>query len=182
MGADVATSRIDTDTSRDYGRALDFWTGATAEHKDALLGLSDDLLRIAIGAARRGQLLAQTRARARSGSATAQDQRRAIADAARRSAKARRNQLYALYTVIIGGDPELSEALAGAYGSAAEDGPLVHALIDLSALGRRLLANTHPGLARRRDRTRISTALLAEVDALAADFERRAAEAGRRRR
>jgi hypothetical protein len=176
-GADVSTSRIDTDTARDYGRALDFWQVATEEQKDALLGMSDKLLRIAIWAARHGQLMAQAQARGQAGSAAAQSERRVGASQLRKQAKARRNQLKALFLSIVAGDAELRSRVENAYGTASTSANLGKSLQDLAALGRELLQSTHPGIVARREDGRLTEAVLAKVETMATEAARRGEEA-----
>lgn len=50
----MATSRIDKDAARLYGKAADLFDRATEEQLDALVGVSRDMLRIAVWAAYQG--------------------------------------------------------------------------------------------------------------------------------
>ncbi|HEX2570559.1 MAG TPA: hypothetical protein VH877_13470 [Polyangia bacterium] len=175
-GADVATSRIDTDTARDYGRALDYWQTASKEQKRALLGMSDKLLRIAIWAARHGQLLAQAHARGQSGSAAAQSERRVGATQIRKQAKARRNQLKALLLTVVAGDAELRSRVDHAYGTASTPATLGKSLQDLAALGQELLASDQPGIKARREGV-LEAEILTETTAMATDAMRKGEEA-----
>ena len=176
-GADVATSRIDTDTARDYGRGLDFWRVATEDQKDALLGMSDKLLRIAIWAARHGQLLAQAHAQGQSGSAAAQSERRVGAGQLRKQAKARRNQLKALLLTIVAGDAELRSRVDNAYGTASTPATLGKSLRDLVALGRELLQSTNPGIVERRQDSQLNEEVLVRAATMATDATRKGEEA-----
>lgn len=175
-GADVATSRIDTDTARDYGRALDFWLVATDDQKDALLGMSDRLLRIAVWAARHGQLMAQAQARGQAGGAAAQNERRVGAGQLRKQAKARRNQLKALLLHIVAGDAELRSRVENAYGTASTPADLGKSLQDLAALGLELLKSIQPGIVARREGV-LKEEVLVRAATMATDAARKGEEA-----
>jgi hypothetical protein len=171
MGADVATSRINTDCARDYGQAFDFWLTASEDQKDAMPGMSDDLLRIAIYAARRGQLLEEQLERGSDQGEALQDRRRAVASAVRQDAKARRNQLRSSLAVVVAGDAGLVLELRAAYGTASDATHLANSLKNLAALGRRLLVSTDPKIIARRSRTRLTTEHLTKAEAMAEDMK-----------
>lgn len=55
-GADVGTTRIDTDAARLYGLASDFFKKATPEQRGAVMGVSPAYLRVGAWAALQGSL------------------------------------------------------------------------------------------------------------------------------
>ena len=171
MGADVATSRINTDSARDYGQALDFWLTATEEQKEAMPGMSFDLLRISIYAARRGQLLSEQLERGADQGETTQSRRRAVAGAVRQDVKARRNQLYSALSVIVAGDPGLTLELKAAYGTAADADQLSNALKNLSILGRKLFTSPDPRIIARREKTSLTPEKFAQAETMAQDMK-----------
>ncbi|AUX24988.1 uncharacterized protein SOCEGT47_055290 [Sorangium cellulosum] len=171
-GRAVATSRIDRDAARLYGKADAFLRKATEAQRDALLGLSDDLLRVAIWAARHGSRLAAARDGSKAKAGSAKAAREAAADAARRKGRGVREQLTTALRILSGGEPRLLKKIDGAYGVAPDAGKLATSLAALVKVGRALLADTSAAAEQRRKGTRLDAAKLDEIEALAGEIRK----------
>ncbi|WP_437619603.1 hypothetical protein [Sorangium sp. So ce1151] len=171
-GRAVATSRIDRDAARLYGKADAFLKKATESQRDALLGLSDDLLRIAIWAARQGSRLAAARDGSVTKAGSAKAAREAAAEAARRKGRAVREQLATALRTLSGGDPRLLKKIDGAYGVAPDAGKLATSLAALVKVGRETLADRSDAAAQRRKGTRFDAAKLDAIEALAGEIRK----------
>ena len=165
-GADVATSRIETDCARLYGLAGDFYARADARQQRALRGFGEELLRIAIFAARHGQELAEARRRDKSSEAGRQAQRQDMAQTLRQSAVARRDQLTALLRLAAGGNAALEADIDRRIGRIASPELLSQALDALSELGRRFLKSGDAALKLRAGRAGLDAAYLDETGTL----------------
>jgi hypothetical protein len=177
LGAELATSRVSTDCSRDYGRAWDWYRTATEAQKDLLPALSEDLLRAAIWAARRGELLEEALSRGGTVNDTSTALRQADAAEARKRGKACRNQQDALLRIIAGGHPALVALVDGAFGTAPDDKALSDSIARQVALGRQWLASTDAGIVERRRKTRLGAELLDRNAALAEEVRDKGAAA-----
>jgi hypothetical protein len=166
-GAEVATSRIETDCARLYGLAGDFYEKADGRQKQALRGFSEDLLRMAAFAARRGQELAEARRLDGERGADRQAQRQGAAYVLRQSAVARRDQLAALLRLASGGNAELLADIERRIGRIASPELLAQALSELGALGRRFLKSGDAALRQRAASAGLDAAFLDDTEALA---------------
>lgn len=171
-GRAVATSRIDRDAARLYGKADAFLRKATEPQRDALLGLSDDLLRTAIWAARHGSRLAAARDGGVAKAGSAKAAREAAAEAARRKGRGVREQLTTALRTLSGGEPRLLKKIDGAYGVAPDAVKLAASLAALVKVGREILADGSEAAARRRKGTRLGTEKLDEIEALAGEIRK----------
>lgn len=177
LGAEYATSRISKDCSRDYGRAWDWYATATEEQKDLLPALSVDLLRTAIWAARRGEVLDEAFSHGGTVNDTTDATRQAEAIEARKRGKACRNQQDALLRTVAGGHAALLALVDGALGTAPDDKALADSIARQVALGRTWLASTDPGIVERRAGTRLRAELLDRHAALAEEVRDKGAAA-----
>ena len=180
-GSQVATTRIDTDCARLYGRAGDFYKSASPQQRQALRGFSPELLRLALWSARHGQELFEQRRLASDAGASRQEQRQVQAQALRQQAMARRDQLAALLRLAAGGNAQHTAEITRAYGRIASPEELAQALEDLTELGRRYLGGSDAALARRAAAAGLETAYLDQTAELAetARSQLRTAEAPR---
>ena len=177
----MATSRIDTDCARLYGRAGDFYKSASESQRQALRGFSPDLLRVALWSARHGQQLFEQRRLASDAGTSRQEQRQLEAQSLRQHALARRDQLAALLRLATGGNSQHGAEITRAYGRIASPEELGQALEDLIKLGRRFLSSSDAALTRRAAAAGLDAAYLDEAAALAqtARAQLRTAEAPR---
>ncbi|XXX77810.1 hypothetical protein WMF30_03420 [Sorangium sp. So ce134] len=171
-GRAVATSRIDRDAARLYGKADAFLRKATEAQRDALLGLSDDLLRTAIWAARRGSRLAAERDGSVAKAGSAKAAREAAAEAARRRGRGVREQLATALRTLSGGEPKLLKKIDGAYGAAPDAAKLARSLAALVKVGREILADRSEAAQQRRRGTRLDAARLDQIEALAEEIRK----------
>lgn len=180
-GSQVATSRIDTDCARLYGRAGDFYNSASPQQRQALRGFSPELLRLALWSARHGQQLFEQRRLASDAGTARQEQRQVQAQSLRQQALARRDQLAALLRLAAGGNSQHGAEIMRAYGRIASPEELAQALDDLTKLGRRYLSGSDAALTRRAAAAGLDAAYLDEAAALAktARAQLRTAEAPR---
>lgn len=168
-GRGVATPRIDTDTARLYGQAVDFFAGATPTQKRLLLTVSIELLRVAAWAALWGSQCYEAANAGRTGESIAREAR--IVNAAKVStlAHARRNQLAIALRALTRNDKTWRARITGAYGTAAETKDLAKALTDLVTVGRAILADKSSVIVDRRKHSSLDAAWLDEAQTLAAE-------------
>lgn len=182
IGATVATDRIGTDSARLFGFAADFLAGATKEQKAALLGVTPDFLRIGAWAAHRDLELWKQRRAQLAEQAGTKKAAEAGAEAIRRRARGRREQLRAALLLASGGTARRRAEVMNAYGTLGERGEaLGESLRSLSQLARAYLSSRDPEVKNRAVAAGLSLALLNETAALAmqADSEREDATAPR---
>ena len=170
QGAEVATFRISTDSARMYGQTLDILARLTPKAKAALLGVTPQLLRIAIFAAQHGDELYAARNQGLALQKTRQTSRRATAATSLGRGMGRREQLRALYLSITGDDLTWRKRIGAAYGVAKEPAKLAQALTGLADLGDELLGSEDAGQRERQKDSGLTTELLAEVRSLAAEI------------
>lgn len=168
LGREVSTDRIDVDTARLYGIALDFWLRATPEQQAALLGFSTRYLHCAIWAAEKGQTMNQIRGRDLAVAANRQQQRAADGRTLREVAVARREQLKSALLRLSGGGLVAKTEIQGAYGQMKETEQLANSLEALAQLGLRYLRDKDPGVVARRALIVLPEAVLKETQELAA--------------
>lgn len=168
-GAEVATNRIDKDTARLYGKAADFFDQAKEEQLDVLLGVSPDLLRIAVWAAHQGSARAEAREKGMARAGASKQARGGAAEAVRARAVARRKSLRAGLRVLAAGDPATLTTIEAAYGNIASPKATGDALEALAKVGREMLKNPSAGLASRLKTSRLTKALLDDTQELARD-------------
>jgi hypothetical protein len=182
IGATVATDRIGLDSARLFGFAADFLAGATKEQKAALLGVTPDFLRIGAWAAHRDLELWKQRRAQLAEAAGSKKVAEAGADALRRRARGRREQLRAALLLASGGTARRRAEVMNAYGTLGERGEaLGESLRSLSQLARAYLSSRDPDVKNRALAAGLTLALLNETAALAmqADSEREDASAPR---
>jgi hypothetical protein len=182
LGATISTERIDTDSARLYGLAADFFQQATPAQKQALLGLSADLLRIGAWSAQRGRELYKARRGELLALAGGKQAEEAEAETVRRRAKGRREQLRAALLLCAGGVPSRRSEILTAYGLLGERSEaLGESLRRLARLARSYLDSRDPNLKARAVATGLSVPLLNDTFALAgrADELRASAQAAR---
>lgn len=142
LGATVATPRIETDAARIYGRISDVWRARSAEQRKALVGLSEDLLRIAVAAARRGSELHTARTEAIEKTSAELRRDSAEADTLRAQGLARREQIHRSLRFIAGGDRTRLADVKTAYGLSEDNKQLGASLKALAGLGRSFLGDS----------------------------------------
>jgi hypothetical protein len=166
-GAQVATARIDTDCARIYGRASDFYKTATPAQRRALRGLSMDIMRVVIWAARQGQTLYEQRRLAESAGAGRQEQRQTQAAALRQQGLITRQQLATLLRQAAGGNEQRLADIVRAYGRISTPEELAQALAELVKLGQKYAGASDAALKRRAATAGLDAAYLQECAALA---------------
>jgi len=170
-GKQVATPRISTDCARLYGQALDLLAHATAAQKAALLGVTSNLLRVAVFAAHHGDERHAARQQSLGMEKARKVSRQTVASGVLLRGAGRREQLRALFLAIVGSEPTWSERIGAAYGTGKEPAELCRALQDLGALGKELLASRDAGITERRRDSGLSSTLLDEITKLAKDVK-----------
>ncbi len=172
LGAQVATSRIDVDAARLYGKALRFFETATAAQRLAMPGVTPDMLRVAIWTARQGQQKAEQRDHGKTAKSQGKAERRTDADTTRAEGVTRREQLHGALEALGKKDTKTKSQIAKAYGNIAT--PMAHAesLSAMAKLCRTLLEDESPGAVTRRRGSPITEAWLSETEALARRVEK----------
>ena len=171
VGTQVATPRISTDCARLYGQALDLLAHATAAQKAALLGVTPNLLRLCVFAAHHGDERYTARQQGLGLTKAQQVSRQTLASEVLSRGSGRRDQLRALFLVIVGSEPTWSERIHAAYGTAKSPAELSQALLDLGALGKELLGSRDAGISERRKDSGLSSTLLDEIAKLVKDVK-----------
>jgi hypothetical protein len=168
-GRQIKSSRIITDVARLYGYAYSYWSKATAAERSALVGFSEELLRLAVdrAVALRDADLGHEGAthdekvalRSRTGAATeALTQGLGLRDQART----------ALRTVTMA-DPKLRDALHAAEGTELSGAEAVAASLErIAAFGQQLAASPEAALAARLALTGLTAGYLAGLAAAGA--------------
>ncbi|HMY59953.1 MAG TPA: hypothetical protein PK472_16945 [Pseudomonadota bacterium] len=169
-GKQVATPRVSIDCARLYGQALDVFSHATAAQKAALLGISQNLLRIAIFSAHHGDELYSARQLANTQEKNLQSSRRHASETALSFGQARRDQLKLLLLSVTGDEPGWKKRIVAAYGSAKEPADLAQALRSLSTLTQEVIDSKDPQIVARRGDSGLDKPLLSALSQLADDI------------
>ena len=168
LGLTVAAERVDADSARLYGLATDFYQQATPAQRQALLGLSADLLRVGAWAAQRASELARTRRTELEAQVVDESGEVAEAEALLRRARGRREQLRAALLLCAGNLPSRRTEILGAYALLGERGEVLgESLRRLARLARSYLDSRDPNLKARAVATGLSVPLLNDTFALA---------------
>ncbi|MFO0576634.1 MAG: hypothetical protein U1A78_21720 [Polyangia bacterium] len=168
LGLTVAAERIDADSARLYGLVADFHQQATPAQRQALLGLSADLLRVGVWAAQRASELARTRCSELEAQIGDEKDEVAEAEAVLRRARGRREQLRASLLLCAGNLPSRRSEILGAYALLGERGEaLGESLRRLARLARSYLDSRDPNLKARAVATGLGVPLLNDTFALA---------------
>ncbi|MEI7893750.1 MAG: hypothetical protein WCI05_11695 [Myxococcales bacterium] len=172
LGAEVATSRIDTDTARLYGKAHRFFLTATPERLAAVPGVTSDMLRVAVWTARQGQVKAQQRQRAHSAKGGDKAVRKAEAQTTRDTGLLRREQLHRALLTLGKKDSVTKLQISGAYGIVTTPSDHSASLVAMAKLARTMLADDSPGAVLRRKGSALTEGWLKETEELASQVEK----------
>ncbi len=167
LGAQVATTRIDVDTARLYGKALRFFDSATVAQRQAVPGVTPDMLRVAIWTARRGQQKAEQRDQGKAARSSGKAERQTDADVRRAEGLTRREQLHGALEALGKKDTKTKSQIAKAYGSIASPQAHADSLVAMAKLCRTMLADKSPGAVTRRRGSAITEEWLSQTEVLA---------------
>ncbi len=168
-GAEVATRRIDKDSARLYGIAADFFDKADEDQLDGLLGVSKDMLRVAIWAANEGSGRAESRGKGVQKAGTSKQVRVDQAASLRDKALARRKALRAGLRALAGGQQPVLGAIEVAYGTISSPKAIGDALDALVKIGRSMLTDGNASQKARLAGSRLTKAYLDATAELAKD-------------
>lgn len=168
-GAEVATRRIDKDSARLYGIAADFFDKADEDQLDGLLGVSKDMLRVAVWAANEGSHRAEARGKGVQKAGTSKQVRVDQAASVRDKALARRKALRAGLRALAAGQQSVLGAIEVAYGNIASPKAIGDSLDALVKIGRSMLKDGDASLKARLAGSRLTKAYLDATAELAKD-------------
>jgi hypothetical protein len=159
-GAKVGTDRIDTDCARLYGKAADFFEHATPAQRAEVVGVSPNMLRVAVTAAQHGSEVAAKLGAAKNDADTAKQERAARAETARDRALGQRKVLRAGLRSLAAGNKIWHAAIDTAVKTSDAASTLSGSLDALIGVGRRMLKRPTPGLAKRLEDSGLTAARL----------------------
>lgn len=168
-GAEVATRRIDKDSARLYGIAADFFDKADEDQLDNLVGVSRQMLRVAVWAAQQGSQRAEARGKGVARSGTSKQVRADEASTVRARAVARRKALRAGLRSLAAGQQPVLTAIETAHGTMATATTIGDSLDALAKIGRDMLKAPTPALKARLAEARLTKGYLDETVQLAKD-------------
>lgn len=177
MGTQVASSRIVTDCTRDYGRAVTFLRRATPAQMDLLSPGIRHLVRSGVSAARRCEALERELIAGKSASTSKQSEARQAMKTLIDRGRAERQLLHVRLRMVIAGDARLNSTLEDAYGTAGAADELALSLRNLVKLCHRLLRSRKEPVVRRLAAAGLTAARLAVTGSLADEVENAGAEA-----
>ena len=176
-GADVGTTRIDTDAARLYGLASDFFKKATPEQRTAVMGISPTYLRVGAWAALQGSLQYEALGKHKRKGGGEREQLTIAADKSRERALARRKVLRAGLTSLAAGNASLVARIDHANGTATDASTLAEALETLADVGQSMLDKPSKAMKARLADSGLTKELLAADRALAAEVRKTGAAA-----
>ena len=159
-GKRVGTDRIDTDTARLYGIAADFFDKASEEQLDALMGVSPDMIRVAVWAAQKGSLLFEAHQKNKRKGGGAKETLAAAAGKVRAEAMLRRTALRRGLRALAAGDEVLLLEIDHANGTVEEPKTLGEALSSLVDVGKKILKKPTESMKVRLAGSRLTKAML----------------------
>ena len=167
LGQQVRTERIDIDTARLYGTALDFFNRSTPQQRRAVPGLTRQRLRVCIWAAAQGQKQNFAVLAAKEDAAAAQTLRTTDAQQVKTEAAGLRKVLHATLQVMTGGQKMRLEELRTSYGRSEKPQELADSLVALATLLDRYLGDPDPKITARRAEMQLDGELSAQARVLA---------------
>lgn len=166
-GAEVASSRILVDVSRIYSLAFAFWSQASPTQKEALVGFSPDLLRIAVDRAVALRILTSDSEDATHADASSIEVSSTAAGAAFSRGLLRRDQLHAALRTVAGHDPEMRRRVDLALGTADDAEALAKGMKRLVVIGKEVLTHKKGPQALRAKLARLTPGYLEAVETIA---------------
>jgi len=177
-GAEVATPRIVKDAPRILDAASTFLAHATEEQKLLLMAITADSLKLAVTAAIVAGEVYQAHSEAVSSATDSAAELAAMLAAARQATVTRRNILWQTLSKIGGKVEPYRSRLAAAYSKAETTEALCKTLTGLTEIGRQMLADETPGIAKRLKTTSLSSEWLQAADDTAAALKEAGERAG----
>ncbi len=168
-GVKVGTDRIDTDTARLYGKVADFYKHASKEQRAVIMGVSPNMLRVAVAAALRGSRLAEALGEAKNDHGAAREERLTHAETVKAAATAQRKLLRAGLRALAAGNNVWHTAIDSAIRTSDQASTLSSSLEALINVGRRMLKRPTGGMKARLEDSGLTSARLDAAAQLAED-------------
>jgi hypothetical protein len=167
-GRRIGTPRLAKELARNYGILADWLSSAKSEQLDLLAFVGADWLRIAAWAARQSEIHYDANQKGASLGSAEKQIRQARAEELATEARRARDRVRTALLHLAAGTAAWVPRIEAAYATPGTQSPITDALLALCDVADAMLADTAPGLKKRRTRNRLDTNTVARYRDLAA--------------
>ena len=169
IGRRVATPRLAKELARNYGACADWLPKATPDQL-ALIGFTQDWLRVAVWAGRQAEIHHDAYKRGSSVGTDDKEIREVTADELRQRARRARERLHNTLVQLSGKLPQWTTRIDQAYTKSVTAEPAADSLAALGDVATAMLADTSPGMVARRAKSTLTADAVTAYQALAVEL------------